>query len=201
MFVIGLTGSLGAGKSTVAAMFGEAGAAVYDADGAVHELYRGRAVQPVAQAFPDVPGLVEKGVIDRSRLSARVLNDPVALKKLEAIVHPLVRESETEFRAAASTSGRRLAVLEIPLLLETGGQSRVDAVVVVAAAADVRLRRVLRRPGMTAERFQSLSARQMPLEDKRRSAHFVVDNDRSLDDTRRQVGALILALAAAIAAR
>jgi dephospho-CoA kinase len=192
MFVLGLTGSMGMGKSTTAKFFAEAGVPVHDADAAVHRLYEGAAVAPVEAAFP---GVTHGGRIDRAKLSARIANDPVALKKLEAIVHPLVRATEQDFLAAAEKSGAPVAVLDIPLLYETGGESRCDAVVVVSAPADVQRTRVFERPGMTDDKHAALLARQMPDEEKRRRADFVVDSSRGFDAARAQVRDILTAVA------
>jgi dephospho-CoA kinase len=192
MFVLGLTGSMGMGKSTTAKFFAEAGVPVHDADAAVHRLYEGAAVAPIEAAFP---GVTSGGKVDRAKLSTRVAGDPAALKKLEAIVHPLVRAAEQEFLAAAETSGAPVAVLDIPLLYETGGDSRCDAVVVVSAPAEVQRARVFERPGMTDEKYAALLARQMPDADKRRRADFVVDSSRGFDAAQAQVRDILKAVA------
>ena len=192
MLVLGLTGSVGMGKSTVAAMFAERGAATFDADAAVHALYRGAAAPLVEAAFP---GTLVDGSVDRRKLAGKVINSPAALAKLEAIVHPLVREAENAFRARAAGEGRRIAVLDIPLLLEAGGELRVDAVVLVCAAPEIQEARVLGRPGMTRERFAAILKRQMPDEEKRHRAHFMVDTGGDFADTRRQVGDVLRAVA------
>ena len=194
MLVLGLTGSLGMGKSTAAAMFARAGVPVFDADRAVHALYAGAAVAPVEAAFP---GVVADGAIDRARLGARVAADPAALDRLEAIVHPLVRDAANAFRARAAAEGRRIVVLDIPLLLETGGEGRVDVVVVVSTTAEIQRQRVLQRPGITEERFAALLARQRPDADKRRRAHFVIDTSGPLVVTAHQIADLLRALAGA----
>ena len=198
MLVLGLTGSLGMGKSTAAAVFARAGVAVFDADRVVHALYAGAAVPAIEAAFP---GVAAGGAIDRTRLAARVAGDPAALKRLEAIVHPLVREAETAFRARAAGEGRRIALLDIPLLFETGGDARVDAVVVVSASPEIQRERVLARPGMTPERFEGLSARQMGDAEKRRRAHFIIDTGGPLIATAHQIGDLLRALAGTAAGR
>jgi dephospho-CoA kinase len=192
MVVLGLTGSVGMGKSTVAAMFAERGVATFDADGAVHSLYRGAAVPLVESAFP---GTVVDGVVDRKKLADKVIDSPPAIGKLEAIVHPLVREAENAFRARAAGEGRRIALLDIPLLLETGGEARVDAVVLVSAAPEIQEARVLERPGMTRERLAAIRKRQMPDDEKRRRAHFIVDTGGDFADTRRQVDDVLRAVA------
>lgn len=192
MFVLGLTGSIGMGKSTTSAFFREAGIPVHDADASVHRLYAGAAVAPIEAAFP---GVTVDGRVDRTRLGAVVLKDAAALKRLEAIIHPLVGAAETAFRDTARTRGHTLVVLDIPLLLETGGERRVDAVAVVSAPAAVQRDRVMARPGMTAEKLEAILARQMPDEDKRRRAHFVIESALGIDSARRQVGDVIRALA------
>jgi dephospho-CoA kinase len=188
MFVLGLTGSLAMGKSTTARFFAEAGVPVHDADAAVHRLYEGEAVAAVEAAFP---GTTTGGKVDRNRLAARVLDDPAALQRLEGIVHPLVRESERRFLAQAEEAGAVLAVLDIPLLFETGGDRRVDAVVVVSAPAEVQRRRMLERPGMTEQKLSALLARQLPDAEKRQRADFVVDTSLGFDAARAQVREII----------
>jgi dephospho-CoA kinase len=190
MVVIGLTGSLGMGKSTTLRFFAEAGVPVYDADEAVHRLYAGEAVPLIEAAFPGTTG---KDGIDRARLAQAVLGSPAALARLEAIVHPLVRREEQRFLDAARNAGAKVAVLDIPLLFETGGDVRVDAVVVVSAPPDVQRARAFARPGMTQEKFQALLAKQMPDEEKRRRADFVVDSSQGKDYAREQVHAILRA--------
>ena len=197
MLVLGLTGSIGMGKSTTARFFAEEGVPVLDADAVVHELYDGEAVAAIEKAFP---GTSRDGRIDREELSRRVVGSPEALKQLEAIVHPLVRAAQARFLADAERSGAPVAVLDVPLLFETGGDRRVDAVVVVSAPADVQRARTLDRAGMTAEKFEALLRKQMPDEEKRRRADFVVDTSQSFDSARAQVRA-ILASVRAIRAR
>jgi dephospho-CoA kinase len=192
MFILGLTGSLAMGKSTAARFFAEAGVPVHDADAEVHRLYEGEAVGPIEAAFP---GTTSGGKVDRTRLAARVLNDPAALQRLEAIVHPLVREAETRFLADAAARGDKVAVLDIPLLIETGGDQRVDAIVVVSAPSDIQRARVLERPGMTPEKLDAILARQMSDAEKRRHADFVVDTSGSFDTTRAQVREILRAIA------
>jgi dephospho-CoA kinase len=202
MFVIGLTGSAGMGKSTVAGMFAEAGAAVFDADAAVHRLYAGAAVGAVLDAFPDARGHVgDAPVIDRSLLAQQVFQNPPALKRLEAIVHPLVRAEEDKVRLRATSEGRRILVLDVPLLLETGGADRVDAVLVVSAPAAIQEARLRARPGMTEERLAAMAKRQMPDDEKRKRAHFIVDTSGDLDLTRRQVRDVLRAIAGTAAGR
>lgn len=198
MLVLGLTGAIAAGKSTALQMFAAEGAAVWSADAAVHALYAGAAAAPIEAAFP---GTTANGVVDREKLGARVVGDKAALAKLEAIVHPLVREDETAFRAGAAGEGRRIAVLDIPLLFETGGETRVDAVVAVSAPEAVRRERFLRRDGAAAERFAALSARQMSDAEKRAGAHFIVDTSGDFPATRKQVRDVMRAVAAMAAGR
>lgn len=195
MKVIGLTGSIGMGKSTTAAMFREAGVPVYDADAAVHDLYDqgGAAVGPVGEAFP---GVVKDGRIDREELRKRVLGDPEALKRLNAIVHPLVGEDRAGFFKAAEAAGADMVVLDIPLLFETGGHERVDFVVVVSAPPEMQRERVLARPGMSPERLDAILAQQTPDAEKRVRAHFVVDTGKGLAHAREQVFHIIAALRA-----
>jgi dephospho-CoA kinase len=192
MFIIGLTGSLGMGKSTTARLFAEAGVPVHDADAVVHRLYEGEAAGAIEAAFP---GTTADGRVDRSRLAARVLNDEVALKRLEAIVHPLVQAAEQRLLAEAAAHAEKVAVLDIPLLFETGADRRVDAVVVVSAPAEVQHARVLERPGMTMGKLESILAKQMPDAEKRRRADFVVDTSRGLEAARAQVRAILEAVA------
>ncbi|HEX5780249.1 MAG TPA: dephospho-CoA kinase [Xanthobacteraceae bacterium] len=184
MIVLGLTGSAAMGKSATAKMFGEEGVPVFDADAAVHRLYEGAAVAPVEAAFP---GVTVNGRIDRERLAAKVLDNPEALKALEALVHPLVRAEQDKFRRDAAESGTPIAVLDIPLLFETGGDLRADAVVVVSAPAQVQRARLLERPGMTVEKIDAMLARQMPDAEKRRRADFVIDTSRGFDAARADV--------------
>ena len=193
MRIIGLTGSIGMGKTTMAGFFRAAGIPVHDADAAVHRLYAGPAAAAVEAAFP---GTTPDGVVDRDRLAEAVLGDSQALKRLEAIVHPLVRDDERTFLKAAAEAGAPIAVLEIPLLFETGGDSRCDAVVVVTARPETQRRRVLKRPGMSDDRLNALLARQMPDAEKRRRAHFLIFTDGDLESSQRQVMAIIRALAA-----
>jgi dephospho-CoA kinase len=173
MIVIGLTGGIGMGKSTATNTLRRLGVPVFDADAAVHRLQArgGRAVAPIAAAFP---GSVRDGAVDREALRRAVLGNPTALKRLERIVWPLVRDAERRFIARARRAGQRLVVLDVPLLFENGGEGRVDQVIVVSAPAAVQRARVLRRPGMTAERFAAIHARQMPDAEKRRRADHVV---------------------------
>jgi dephospho-CoA kinase len=191
--VIGLTGSIGMGKSTTAGFFAEAGAPVYDADAAVHRLYAGEAVPLVEAAFP---GVSTAAGIDRSALAKRVVGDAAALKRLEGIIHPLVRREEMRFLADAERAGAPVAVVDIPLLFETGGDRRVDAVVVVTAPPEVQRARALGRPGMTEEKFFGLLAKQIPDVEKRRRADFIVDTSQGFDFARQQVRAIFQAASA-----
>lgn len=191
MWVLGLTGSIGMGKSATARMFRSLGVPVHDSDATVHALYRGAAVEPVEAAFP---GVTRDGAIDRAALGARVLGDPDALKRLEAIVHPLVREAERAFLVTARESGARLAVLDIPLLFETGGERRVHAVAVVTAPKAVQRSRVLARAGMTEEKFAAILSKQMPDAEKRRRAHFIIDTGRGFEAAEHQVEGIVRAL-------
>jgi dephospho-CoA kinase len=188
MVVIGLTGSLGMGKSTALRFFAEAGVPVYDADETVHRLYAGEAAAAVEAAFPGSTG--DHGV-DRAKLAHAVLGDAAALSRLEAIVHPLVRREESRFLDAVRKAGARVAVLDIPLLFETGGDGRVDAVVVVSAPLEMQRERAFERPDMTEEKFRALIATQMPDEEKRRRADFVVDTSKGYDYARTQVHAIL----------
>lgn len=191
-FILGLTGSIGMGKSTTSEMFRARGVPVHDADATVHELYRGRAVAPIAAAFPEA---VVSGTVDRARLSSMVVGEPEALRALEAIIHPLVREEESVFIKNCIAAGRDIAVLDVPLLLEVGGGNRCDAVVVITASVDVQRARVLARPDMTAEKLDAILARQMPDAEKRRRAHFLVDTSHGLLVAQRQVRSILQALA------
>ncbi|MBV8839492.1 MAG: dephospho-CoA kinase [Alphaproteobacteria bacterium] len=193
MFILGLTGSIGMGKSTTAGFFREAGVPVHDSDAVVHRLYEGEAVAPVEAAFP---GVTVDGKIDRTRLAAQLVGKPEAIKRLEAIVHPLVRAVSQRFIEDHAKRGARVIVLDIPLLFETAGDKNVDATVVVSAPADVQRARVLGRPGMSAEKLDALLARQMSDADKRARAHFIVDSSRSFDSARAQVHAILRAVSA-----
>ena len=188
MFILGLTGSVGMGKSTTARFFAEEGVPVHDADAVVHRLYEGEAVATIEAAFP---GATANGRVDRDKLAACVLGDGAALKRLEAIVHPLVHEAERQLLAAAQTRGEKVAVLDIPLLFETGGDQWVDAVVVVSAPPQVQRARVLERPGMTVDKLEAILGKQMPDGEKRRRADFVVDTSKGFDAARAQVRAIL----------
>ncbi|MBL8552999.1 MAG: dephospho-CoA kinase [Phenylobacterium sp.] len=193
MKVIGLTGSIGMGKSTTAAMFRDAGIPVYDADAAVHDLYDegGAAVGPVGEAFP---GVVKGGRVDREELRRRVLGQPDELKRLNAIVHPLVGRDRVGFFKAAEASGADMVVLDVPLLYETGGHANVDAVVVVSAPPEMQRERVLARPGMTPDRLDAILAQQLADAEKRARAHYVVDTGRGLEHAQAQVTDIIAKL-------
>jgi dephospho-CoA kinase len=192
MFILGLTGSLGMGKSTTAGFFAEAGVPVHDADAVVHRLYEGEAVAAIEAAFP---GTAVAGKVDRARLAARVVDNPAALRQLEAIVHPLVSAAKERFLGEARALGAKVVVLDIPLLFETGGDQKVDAVVVVSAPTEVQRQRVLERPGMTADKLDALLARQTPDSEKRRRADFVVDTSHGFDAARAQVREILRAVA------
>src|SRR3954454_4279130 len=192
MIVLGLTGSLGMGKSTTANFFAEAGVPVHDSDAAVHRLYEGEAVAPVAAAFP---GVALEGRIDRAKLAEQLIGRPDAIKRLEAIVHPLVRTATQRFVQEQAAKGTRVILLDIPLLFETGGEKNVDAVVVVSASAKVQRARVLARSGMAAEKLDALLARQVPDAEKRARAHFVVDTSGGFDSARAQVLGILRAVA------
>jgi dephospho-CoA kinase len=188
MIVIGLTGSIGMGKSTTAAMFAQRGIPVLDADAVVHRLYAGDAVAPVEAAFP---GTVVEGKVDRDRLSRAVLGDPQALARLEAIVHPLVRREQEQFLKGAREDGAAHVLLDIPLLFEGGGDKRVDKIVVVSCDEEMQRQRVLARPGMTEEKFTAIRARQVPDERKRAMADYIVDTGQGLAAAETQVDAII----------
>jgi dephospho-CoA kinase len=188
MFVLGLTGSIGMGKSATVAIFREAGIPVHDSDAAVHALYRGAAAPLVEAAFP---GTLRDGEIDRARLSPYVVNDPPALARLEAIIHPLVRAERAKFVADARASGADLIVLDIPLLFETGCEREVDAILLVTAPEAVQKARVAGRPGMTEAKLAAIIAKQMPDADKRRRADMILDTSLGHDEALRQVRKLI----------
>jgi len=191
MFVIGLTGSIGMGKTTTAQLFAQAGVPVHDADATVHRLYESEAVALIEAAFP---GATNASKVDRAALGKRIVGDAEALRRLEAIVHPLVRKAEERFLENAEKSGVKTAVLDIPLLFETSGDKRVDAVVVVSAPADVQRARVFER-GISPAQFEALLARQMPDAEKRRRADFVVDTSRGIESARSQVQEILSAIA------
>ncbi|MDQ1194264.1 dephospho-CoA kinase [Brevundimonas vesicularis] len=193
MILLGLTGSIGMGKTTTTAMFADLGAVVWNADDAVHRLYApgGAAVGPVGEAFP---GVVVDGAVDRTRLAEALGKDETAFRRLEAIVHPLVAQGRAADLDAARTAGVELAVLDIPLLFETGGDRAVDAVVVVTADPAIQEERVLARPDMTRERFDAILARQMPDAEKRARADFIIDTGRGLEAARAEVEAIVAAV-------
>lgn len=193
MLLVGLTGSIGMGKSTVAKRFLALGIPVIDADALVHELYAAAAVSPIEQAFP---GVTNAHGVDRAKLAAALMANPGGFKRLEAIVHPLVFREEKERLAAAKAAGAQLAVLEIPLLFETGGDARVDATVVVSAPANAQRQRVLARPGMTEEKFAQILSRQVPDAEKRRRATFVVDTGVALSETEAAIDRVLAELRA-----
>jgi dephospho-CoA kinase len=191
MLLIGLTGSIGMGKSTIAKRFVEQNVPVIDADKVVRDLYEGDAVEPIEAAFP---GSTTAGKVDRTKLSAQLMDDPGGFKRLEEIVHPLVHEAERRQLKAHAKVGAELAVLEVPLLFETGGDGRVDVTVVVSAPAEVQRERVMAREGMTSEKFEAIRARQLPEVEKRRRADFVVETHLTIPESYAQVDAIIDAL-------
>ncbi len=191
MLIIGLTGSIGMGKSTVAARFRALGIGVCDADAEVHKLYEGAAVAPIEAAFP---GTTADGKVDRQKLAHALLNRPDQFKRLEAIVHPLVFEAERSFLRAEAAKGAPMTVVEIPLLLETGGEKRVDVVVVCSAPAEAQRARVMQRPDMTAEKLDQLLSRQMPDAEKRRRADFIVDTGGTFAESDAQVDNIVESL-------
>jgi len=184
MIILGLTGSIGMGKSTTAKLFAEAGVPVYDADATVHMLYEGEAVPAIEAAFP---GTTVDGKVDRNMLSARVVHDPAAIKRLEQIVHPMLGASRRKFLDDAERSGAPVAVVDVPLLFETGGEKRVDAVVVVTTTPELQHQRILARHNMTSEKLDAILARQLPDAEKRRRADFVVDTSDGLDAVRLRI--------------
>jgi dephospho-CoA kinase len=184
MIILGLTGSIGMGKSTTAKLFAEAGVPVYDADATVHSLYEGEAVSAIEAAFP---GTTADGKVDRTRLSARVVHDPAAMKQLEQIVHPMLGASRQKFLSEAEQAGAPVAVVDVPLLFETGGEKRVDAVVVVTTTPEVQRARILARDNMTPEKLDAILARQLPDAEKRKRANFVVDTSHGLDPVRARI--------------
>ncbi|MGM4920915.1 dephospho-CoA kinase [Tardiphaga sp. 813_E8_N1_3] len=184
MRVLGLTGSIGMGKSTTAKLFMEAGVPVYDADATVHMVYEGEAAPLIEAAFP---GTTDNGKVDRAKLSAQVVHDAAAMKKLEQIVHPLLSAYHRKFLDDAEKSGVPVAVVDVPLLYETGGEKRVDAVVVVSTNPEQQRERILAREGMTAEKLDAILARQLPDAEKRKRADFVVDTSNGLDPVRERI--------------
>jgi dephospho-CoA kinase len=184
MMILGLTGSIGMGKSTTAKLFAEAGVPVYDADATVHRIYEGEAVPAIEAAFP---GTRSDGKVDRVKLSAKVVHDPAAIQRLEQIVHPMLRSYHQKFLQDAEQAGAPVVVMDVPLLFETGGEKRVDAVVVVTTAPEVQRERILARGTMTAETLDAILARQTPDAEKRRRADFVVDTSHGLDPVRVRI--------------
>jgi len=184
MIILGLTGSIGMGKSTTAKLFAEAGVPVYDADATVHRIYEGEAAPAIEAAFP---GSTENGKVDRAKLSAQVVHDPAAMQRLEKLVHPMLRSHHQRFLAEAEQSGAPVAVVDVPLLYETGGEQRVDAVVVVTTSPEVQRERILARDNMTTEKLEAILARQLPDAEKRRRADFVVDTSHGLEPVRAQI--------------
>jgi dephospho-CoA kinase len=193
MILIGLTGSIAMGKSTVAAMFAAAGAPVFDSDGAVHAFYRSAEAEIIEAQFP---GVWRDGAIDRDRLADQLVGNQTALARLEAIVHPIVEMARKSFVQSALTARARQVVLDIPLLLEIGADRSVDLVLVVSAPASVQKARALARPGMTLQRFESILARQTPDREKRRRAHFVLDSSGSMEATMAQMRDILRCTAA-----
>ena len=191
MITVGLTGSIGMGKSTTANMFRRAGFSVHDSDAAVHAIYRGPNVTRIEALFP---GVVVDGQVDRVRLAAQVLNNPERMRSLEALVHPLVGQDREDFLAVARARGDRLAVVDIPLLFEIQGTTAVDVVVVVSAPLEVQRARVLSRPGMTAGRFDAIIAKQAPDLEKRKGAHWVIDTSRGVENAEFQLRRFIEAI-------
>jgi dephospho-CoA kinase len=188
MIILGLTGSIGMGKSTTAKLFAEAGVPVYDADAIVHMIYQGEAVPAAVSAIEAAfPGTTADGKVDRNKLSAQVVQDPAAIKRLEAIVHPMLGASRQKFLDDAEQSGAPVAVVDIPLLFETGGEKRVDAVVVVTTSPEIQRQRVLARDNMTDEKLGAILARQLPDAEKRKRADFVVDTSHGLDPVRARI--------------
>ncbi|MCZ4289512.1 dephospho-CoA kinase [Hoeflea alexandrii] len=191
MIIIGLTGSIGMGKSTTSDMFKALGVPVISADEIVHDLYSAEAAPLIEAAFP---GTAPDGVVDREILSARLMAAPQEFKRLEAIIHPLVRAREKQFVDAAAARGEPMVLLDIPLLYETGSTDRVDVVVVVSCAPEIQRTRVMARPGMTAEKFEAILARQIPDTEKRARADYVIDTGRGLEAARSQVAEIVAAL-------
>src|SRR6201996_8149966 len=184
MIILGLTGSIGMGKSTTAKLFREAGVPVYDADATVHMIYEGEAAPAIEAAFPGTPA---DGKADRTRLSAQVVHDAAAMKRLEQIVHPMLRSYHQKFLDEAEQSGSPVAVVDVTLLFETGGEKRVDAVVVVTTSPEAQRERILARDNMTAEKLDAILARQLPDAEKRKRADFIVDTSHGLDPVRERI--------------
>ncbi|MGO3930037.1 dephospho-CoA kinase [Rhodopseudomonas pseudopalustris] len=192
MLVLGLTGSIGMGKSTTAKLFEEAGVPVYDADATVHKIYEDEAAPAIEAAFP---GTTANGKVDRTLLSAKVVHDTEAMKRLEQIVHPMLRSHHQNFLDDAEASGAPIAVVDVPLLFETGGEKRVDAVVVVTTSPEIQRERILARDNMTPEKLDAILARQMPDAEKRKRADFIVDTSHGLDPVRAQLHEILAAAA------
>jgi dephospho-CoA kinase len=184
MIILGLTGSIGMGKSTTAKLFAEAGVPVYDADATVHMIYEGEAAPAIEAAFP---GTTANGKVDRAKLSGQVVHDAAAMKRLERIVHPMLRAYHQKFLDDAERSGATVAVVDVPLLFETGGEKRVDAVVVVTTSPDIQRQRILARDNMTGEKLEAILARQLPDAEKRKRADFIVDTSQGLDPVRARI--------------
>jgi dephospho-CoA kinase len=184
MIILGLTGSIGMGKSTTAKLFAEAGVPIYDADATVHMIYEGEAAPAVEAAFP---GTTANGKVDRAKLSAQVVHDAAAMKRLEQIVHPMLRAYHQKFLDEAERSGAPVAVVDVPLLFETGGEKRVDAVVVVTTSPEIQRQRILARDNMTGEKLDAILARQLPDAEKRKRADFIVDTSHGLDPVRDRI--------------
>jgi dephospho-CoA kinase len=191
MLVLGLTGSIGMGKSTTAKLFAEAGVPVYDADATVHKIYEGEAVPAIEAAFP---GTTVNGKVDRALLSAKVVHDPAAMQRLEQIVHPMLRAHHQQFLEEAEASGAPVAVVDVPLLFETGGEKRVDAVVVVTTSPELQRERILARDNMTPDKLDAILSRQIPDAEKRRQADFVVDTSHGLDPVRARIHEILAAV-------
>ena len=187
MIKVGLTGSIGMGKSTVASMFKKLGYPVQSADDIVHKLYSGQAIQPIQKLFPSA---IVNHQVDRKKLAQLVANDPVKFKQLEAIVHPLVRKEEQKFFIDAERSGANLAVIDIPLLFETNSEDRFDVILVVSADEKVQQDRVLSREGMTEVLFKTILSKQMPDKEKRKRSHFIIDTNVSIEETFSQIEAI-----------
>src|SRR6202161_3548800 len=184
MKILGLTGSIGIGKSTTAKLFADAGVPFADADATVHLIYQGEALPAIEAAFP---GTTSDGKVDRAKLSAKVVHDPAAIQRLEQIVHPMLRSYHQKFLLDAEQAGAPVAVMDVPLLFETGGEKRVDAVVVVTTAPEVQRQRIMARGNMSAEALDAILARQLPDAEKRRRADFVVDTSYGLDPVRSRI--------------
>jgi dephospho-CoA kinase len=191
MLLLGLTGSIGTGKSTTAKMFAALGIPVNDADRVVHDLYTGEATPLIEETFP---GTTTNGVVDRNLLARKLIENPEGYRQLEAIVHPMVRKKEAEFVAAQREVGAPAVLLDIPLLFETGAEARVDKVIVVTCSPETQAERVLGRPGMTEEKYKSILARQVPDAEKRKRADFIVDSDHGLEAAQKQVRSILAEL-------